>query len=69
MKILMIPSGYYPDCCGGVEVITQAISEGLVERGDEVTVLCCSDKEQEYWHRGVHILKSFQKLSLLDHLA
>ena len=43
MKILMIPSGYYPECCGGVEVITQALSEGLIKKGHKVFVLCQSD--------------------------
>lgn len=57
MKVLMIPSGYYPDCCGGVEVITQAISEGLVSQGWNVTVLCTGEQSTEYWYNGVHVVK------------
>ena len=57
MKILMIPSGYYPECLGGVEVITQALSEGLVKRGHEVFVLCQSDKTCEEVINGVTVYK------------
>lgn len=57
MKIIMIPSGYYPDCCGGVEVITQAIAEGLVGRNHEVVVICCANSAADYWHNGVHVIK------------
>lgn len=32
MKILMVSSGYYPDSCGGVEVITQSLAEGLKKK-------------------------------------
>lgn len=57
MKILMIPSGYYPECCGGVEVITQALSEGLVKRGHAVFVLCQSNKTCEEVINGVTVYK------------
>lgn len=57
MKILMVPSGYYPECCGGVEVITQALSEGLVKKGHEVIVICQSDKNQEYILNEVKVYK------------
>ena len=57
MKILMIPSGYYPECCGGVEVITQALSEGLVKKEHEVVVICQSSKNEEFTLNGVHVYK------------
>lgn len=57
MKILMIPSGYYPECCGGVEVITQALSEGLVKRGHEVFVLCQSNETSYTVINGVKVYK------------
>lgn len=57
MRILMIPSGYYPECCGGVEVITQALSEGLVKYGHEVFVLCQSKETIEETINGVKVYK------------
>ncbi len=63
MKIMMIPSEYYPECCGGVEVMTQVIAEGLVKRGQDVVVLCASDKRQSYMHNGVRIIK-FEPINL-----
>lgn len=57
MKILMIPSGYYPECCGGVEVITQALSEGLIERGHQVFVLCQSSETKKEVINGVVVYK------------
>lgn len=57
MKILMIPSGYYPDCCGGVEVITQALSEGIVKKGHEVYVLCQANKNEKIMINGVCVYK------------
>ena len=53
----MIPSGYYPDCCGGVEVITQALSEGIVKKGHEVYVLCQSNKNEKNIINGVSVYK------------
>lgn len=57
MKILMIPSGYYPECCGGVEVITQALSEGLVKHGHQVFVLCQSSETKQEVINGVTVYK------------
>ena len=57
MKILMIPSGYYPECCGGVEVITQSLSEGLVKRGHQVFVLCQSGETKKEEINGVVVYK------------
>lgn len=57
MKILMIPSGYYPECCGGVEVITQALAEGLVKKGHEVVVVCQSSQNEEFILNGVKVYK------------
>ena len=57
MRILMIPSGYYPECCGGVEVITQALSEGLVSKGHEVFVLCQSDHNSKEIINNVIVYK------------
>lgn len=57
MKILMIPSGYYPECCGGVEVMTQILAEGLTAQGHEVTVLCCSDRNQRQRINNVRIIR------------
>ena len=57
MKILMIPSGYYPECCGGVEVITQALSEGLVKKGHEIFVLCQSSETSITNINGVKVYK------------
>ena len=53
----MIPSGYYPECCGGVEVITQILSEGLASQGHEITVLCCSNRTQTQYLNKVTILR------------
>jgi len=57
VKILMIPSGYYPECCGGVEVITQSLSEGLIKRGFEVVVMCQSNKNEDTYINGVHVYR------------
>ena len=57
MKVLMIPSGYYPECCGGVEVITQALSEGLVKKGHKVFVLCQSNHNSKETINGVVVYK------------
>lgn len=57
MKIMMVPSGYYPDCCGGVEVITQALSEGITKKGHEVHVLCQSNKSENTIINGVYVHK------------
>lgn len=56
-KILMVPSGYYPECNGGVEVITQALSEGLVKKGYEIVVMCQSNRNCEEYINGVHIYR------------
>ena len=53
----MVPSGYYPDCCGGVEVITQALSEGITKKGHEVHVLCQSNKSENTIINGVYVHK------------
>ena len=60
MKIMMISSGYYPDSCGGVEVMTQNLSEELVRRGHRIVVVYSKEefkKDEEYWYNGVKIIK------------
>ena len=56
-KILMIPSGYYPECNGGVEVITQALSEGLVKKGYEIVVMCQSNRNKDEYINDVHVYR------------
>ena len=51
----MISSGYYPNCCGGVEVFTQALSEGLAKRGHTVTVWVPDDPAGVREYHGVQI--------------
>jgi glycosyltransferase involved in cell wall biosynthesis len=40
MKLLIVTNGYPPTAFGGVEVYSQSIAAGLVERGHAVTVFC-----------------------------
>ncbi len=57
MKIVQISSGYYPDL-GGIEAHIQLLSEALVQRGHQVTVLAESrrrDLAPVEWIDGVEV--------------
>lgn len=57
MKIVQISSGYYPDL-GGIEAHIQLLSEALVRRGHQVTVLAESrrrDLPPAEWIDGVEV--------------
>lgn len=43
MKILQVGKFYYPNR-GGIETFLKTLTEGLTQAGDQVTVLCSSDK-------------------------
>lgn len=65
MKIMMISSGYYPESCGGVEIITQALAEKLVEKNHEIVVLYSKEEVKQneiYYHNGVKVIKLMPKI-------
>ena len=55
MKILIIAHAYPPYVGGGAEVSTSLLAEGLVRAGHQVSVLTCSEEEQEEVRNGVVI--------------
>ncbi len=60
MKVLIVSSGYYPSSCGGVEIISQVLAEGLVERGYEIVVLYSNESvevDDTYYHNGIKVIK------------
>lgn len=58
MKILQIGKYYHP-FKGGIETVTQFLSEGLVYNGDEVTVLCSHTSGERIYEqkKGVQVVK------------
>lgn len=42
---MMVVGNYYPESCGGTEIFTQVLAEGLSKAGYDVSVLCTSDKD------------------------
>ena len=65
MKIMMISSGYYPESCGGVEIITQALAEKFVEKNHEIVVLYSKEEviqNEIYYHNGVKVIKLMPKI-------
>lgn len=47
MKILMVVGNYFPQSCGGTEVFTQLLAEGLVRRGHSIAVLCIGERDSD----------------------
>ncbi len=46
MKILEV-NKYYPPWIGGIETVVKQVAEGFSDRGQQVTVLCCSGSNDE----------------------
>lgn len=57
MKICIINSFYYPDIVGGAEVSVLKLAEQLYKDGNEVYVLCTSDKNKKEVINGVNIFR------------
>lgn len=61
MKIMLINSLYPPYVIGGAERVTQALAEGLAQRGHQVSVVCLASEGQarteQYRGVTVHRLK------------
>lgn len=55
MKILFINTLYHPYHLGGAEKSLQILAEGLVEKGNEVVVICLGKEEQTAVHNDVKI--------------
>ena len=55
MKILIFNELYHPNKCGGAEVSTQLLAEGLVKSGHEVHVCTSTDIEKETINNGVYV--------------
>lgn len=58
MKILQVGKYYHPHH-GGIETVVKSLSQGLIQAGDEVTMLCSSDSRSssEEWLEGVRVLR------------
>lgn len=58
MKVLMIVGGYFPESCGGTEVFTQVLSEGLQKNKNiEVGVLCMYPEDKDEVVNGVKVFR------------
>jgi glycosyltransferase involved in cell wall biosynthesis len=59
LRVLQIASFYSPTI-GGMETVLQALAEGLVARGDEVTVLCSAEgvRGADEMDAGVRVIRS-----------
>lgn len=55
MKILLFNELYHPNKCGGAEISTQLLAEGLVKLGHEVHVCTSTDTEKEVLINEVNI--------------
>ena len=54
----MVVGGYPPDDCGGTEVFTQILSEGLLQKyGCQVTVLCMGEARNISFINGVKVCR------------
>jgi rhamnosyl/mannosyltransferase len=67
MKILQIGKFYHP-YSGGIETVLKGLAEGLVQRGDQVTVLCSShcSRSSEEWIEGVRVIRAGTMATLLS---
>ncbi len=57
MKILLVNTNYYPRFIGGAEKSVQALAEGLVSNGFQVTTLCLGAENKKYIHNGVSVIQ------------
>ena len=58
MRVLMIVGGYFPESCGGTEVFTQVLSEGLQKNKKiEVGVLCMYPEDINEIVNGVKVFR------------
>ena len=55
MRILIFNELYYPNKCGGAEISTQLLAEGLVKLGHEVHVCTSTDTEKKILINGVNV--------------
>jgi glycosyltransferase involved in cell wall biosynthesis len=57
MNVLMVVGNYFPESCGGTQVFTQVLSEGLINRGYKVSVLCMGKKDSIEYIKGVRVYR------------
>lgn len=55
MRILIFNELYHPNKCGGAEISTQLLAEGLVKLGHEVHVCTSADTKKETLLNGVNV--------------
>ena len=55
MKIVIFNTLYYPNQRGGAEKSVQLLAEGLLKKGDEVVVVCTSNKDYIEYVNGVKV--------------
>ena len=69
MKILMVVGGYPPEDCGGTEVFTQILSEGLVNKYKcKVVVLCMGEQQSVKAINGVQVYRrKIRNIPFLEH--
>ncbi|MBI2711882.1 MAG: glycosyltransferase [Bdellovibrio sp.] len=68
MKILQVGKFYAPSL-GGIETVVRTLSEGLVEKGTDVTVLCFSTQVKQITEdhlSGVRVLRVPTPLTLFS---
>lgn len=69
MKVMIINTLYYPYKVGGAEVSVRLLAEGLVNLGDQVTVLSLNNKgsKEDAIYSGV-LNSSYQFLMFIGHM-
>jgi hypothetical protein len=57
MRVLLLSSEFPPHQFGGIATCMSTLGPALVERGNEVHVLCCRDGQEkgDYDYRGIHV--------------
>ena len=68
MKVLHVGKFYYPEV-GGIETVARTLSEGLVQKGVQVTVLSYSNEVKSIEHlslNGVEVIRAPFQLKLLS---
>lgn len=55
MRILQVPFHYFPDAVGGTEVYVSSLAKRLIESGVDVEIAAPGDREERYFHDGIHV--------------